>query len=144
MKQWEKVNYLSKLKAFEGEIMKKLFILIFSLLVIINVHASVLTCPDPLTSSLKSGVLPPPWLENPFSPNRPQSDDNTIFLNAAIMLRSDVGRGAICNYKNTVGIFSLWYPGYVKVPAPQDYSWINTAFGFLCSGVVADCLLWIV
>ncbi|KTD06788.1 DUF3757 domain-containing protein [Legionella jamestowniensis] len=95
-------------------------------------------CPDPETSSLKWGVIPKPWVENPFSPHHVQADVSTRFTRANIMV-AGVGRGVVCTYKNSVGFYSIWWPVNVKIPARSDYNWIETLGGFVCTQSVNDC-----
>lgn len=103
-----------------------------------TVQAAVLTCPDPETSSLKWGEPPKPWLLNPYSPNRPQGEENTQFVRANIMV-AGMGRGVICTYRNSVGLYSIWWPARVKVPAREEYNWIDTNGGFVCTESLTSC-----
>ena len=95
-------------------------------------------CPDPLTSSLKWGVPPSPWVENPFSPQSPQADDNTRFVRANILV-AGLGRGVLCTYQTSVGQYSIWWEVLTKIPARGDYNWINTMGGYVCTNGLNDC-----
>lgn len=88
-------------------------------------------CPNPATSSLQWGKIPPPWIANPFSDLDPQGDKNTRFIRANIMV-AGIGRGIICNYKNSIGYYSIWWPVSVKIPARVDYHWIESNMGYAC------------
>jgi len=107
----------------------KYLITLTTLLFSITTQAA--TCPDPATSSLQWGKIPPPWLANPFSPHEPQGDKNTRFIRANIMV-AGIGRGIICNYKNSIGNYSIWWPVSVKIPARVDYNWIEGNMGYAC------------
>lgn len=96
-------------------------------------------CPDPETSSLKWGVPPSPWVENPYSPNSPQGEANTQFVRANIMVAGGVGRGVVCTYKNSVGEYSIWWQVLTKIPARVDYHWIDVLSGFVCTGDLNLC-----
>lgn len=91
-------------------------------------HAGI--CPDPETSSLKWGVVPPPWEQDPFS-SRPQGEAGTEFIQANI-IRVGIGRGVVCHYHNSLGLYSIWWQTQVKLPARTDYEWIETQGGYLC------------
>ena len=95
-------------------------------------------CPDPETTSLKWGVPPAPWEENPFSPNRPQADDNTRFVRANILV-AGYGKGVVCTYRASIGEYSIWWPVLTKIPARVDYNWIDTVGGFVCSLGLIQC-----
>lgn len=96
-------------------------------------------CPDPQTTSLKWGVPPAPWIVNPYSPNRPQSDDNTRFVRANILVAGSYGQGVTCTYRTSVGDYSIWWQVLTKVPARVDYNWINTLGGFVCTQSIDEC-----
>lgn len=96
------------------------------------------TCPDPATTSLQWGVPPEPWLENPFSPNSPQGEENTKFVRANILV-AGYGQGVTCTYKNSVGEYSIWWPVLTKIPSRADYTWIDTRGGFVCTVGLAEC-----
>jgi len=100
------------------------------------------TCPDPETSPLRWGTVPPPWEVNPFSPNPPQGGPNIHFVRANILV-AGLGRGVMCTYRNTRGEFSIWWPVLVKIPARSDYSWIDTQGGFVCVQGVDDCQFYV-
>ena len=93
--------------------------------------ANAATCPDPATSSLQWGEIPAPWLADPFSDHSPQGDKSTRFVRANIMV-AGIGRGVICNYKNSIGYYSIWWPVSVKIPARVDYNWIESYMGYAC------------
>ena len=102
------------------------------------VQSAVVTCPDPETSSLKWGVPPQPWLENPYSANHTQGEENTQFVRANILV-AGMGRGAVCTYRNSVGLYSIWWPVRIKVPAREDYNWIDSNGGFVCTESLLSC-----
>lgn len=101
-------------------------------------QAAIFTCPDPQTTSLKWGVPPAPWLENPFSSTRPHPDPSTTFARANIMVVS-FGRGVICTYKTSTNYYSIWWSVLVKMPSREDYRWIDTNGGYVCTDSLADC-----
>jgi hypothetical protein len=101
-------------------------------------QAEMKTCPDPQTSSLKVGKIPEPWQVNPYSANRPQADENTQFARANILF-AGMGQGVVCTYKNSIGLYSIWWQVRVKVPAREDYSWISTLGGFVCDDSIMNC-----
>ncbi|BCA94998.1 hypothetical protein TUM19329_13590 [Legionella antarctica] len=96
------------------------------------------SCPDPQTTSLRWGVPPAPWLENPFSPNRPQGEENTRFIGANILV-AGYGQGVVCTYTNSVGDYSIWWQVRTKIPARIDYNWIDTPGGFICTQGLTAC-----
>lgn len=96
-------------------------------------------CPDPLTSSLRWGVVPEPWLENPYSANSPQGSEDTTFVRANILV-AGLGRGVLCTYKMPIGYYSIWWPVLTKIPARTDYRWIETLGGFVCTQALEDCV----
>lgn len=100
--------------------------------------ANSTTCPDPDTTSLKWGVPPSPWVENPFSPNKPQGEENTRFVKANILV-ARYGQGVTCTYKNSVGEYSIWWQVLTKIPARSDYSWIDTLGGYVCTQGLTAC-----
>lgn len=101
-------------------------------------HASLNTCPNPETTSLKWGVPPAPWVINPVSPNPPQGDDDTRFVRANILV-AGYGQGVVCTYHMSVGEYSIWWPVLTKIPAPIDYNWIDTQGGFVCTQGLLEC-----
>jgi hypothetical protein len=103
-----------------------------------SVVSHALTCPDPQTTSLQWGVIPPPWLPNPFSNNSPQGELNTDFVRASILI-AGYGQGVLCTYRNSIGDYSIWWPVITKIPAPADYVWIDTLGGFACSQGLSQC-----
>lgn len=111
--------------------MKHLTIIITITTLLFSLTAFAATCPDPTTSSLKWGEIPSPWLADPFSDHNPQGDKNTRFIRANIMV-AGVGRGIICNYKNSIGNYSIWWPVNVKIPARVNYNWIESNMGYAC------------
>ncbi|MDI1352286.1 MAG: DUF3757 domain-containing protein [bacterium] len=118
--------------------MKKFKILILVLLGIQSLASYANTCPDPETTSLKWGVIPLPWLANPFSANTPQGEKGTIFKRVSILV-AGYGQGVTCTYHNSLGLYSIWWPIITKIPAPVDYQWINTLGGFACSQGLNQC-----
>ena len=103
-------------------------VLIFSLTAL---QTQAATCPNPATSSLQWGQIPPPWRADPFSDHAPQGDENTRFVRANIMV-AGIGRDIICNYKNSTGYYSIWWPVSVKIPARVDNNWIESNMGYAC------------
>ncbi|WP_423202088.1 DUF3757 domain-containing protein [Legionella fairfieldensis] len=101
-------------------------------------QAATVKCPDPNTSSLQWGKVPEPWFADPYSLNRPQGEVGTQFVRANILV-AGLGRGAVCTYKNSVGFYSIWWPGRIKIPAREDANWIDTYGGFVCTKY-AECL----
>jgi hypothetical protein len=95
-------------------------------------------CPDPLTTSLRWGVPPSPWVENPFSPNSPQGDENAQFIRANILV-AGYGQGVSCTYRNSAGDYSIWWQVRTKIPARVDYNWIDTLGGFVCTQGLIEC-----
>ena len=93
--------------------------------------AQATTCPNPLTSSLKWGEIPKPWVLNPFS-SPPQGSPQTIFKQAHI-LQARYGQGIVCTYQFPLGEYSIWQQVKVKLPAAGDYRWIATYMGFICN-----------
>ena len=102
-----------------------------------NMGSFAAHCPDPQTTSLKWGEVPAPWVINPYS-QRPQGDDYTQFLRANIIVAGN-GRGVICTYQNSGGIYSIWWSVLTKVPARVDYNWIDTLGGFVCTQGIDEC-----
>lgn len=98
-------------------------------------------CPDPETTSLKWGVPPAPWVVNPYSPNKPQGEDNTKFVRANILV-AGYGQGVTCTYKISIGEYSIWWKVPVKIPARSDYSWIETLGGYMCTQGLLECLFY--
>jgi hypothetical protein len=96
-------------------------------------------CPDPQTTSLQWGIPPSPWLVNPYSPNRPQGDEHTLFIRANILVAGSYGQGLTCTYRTTAGDYSIWWPVLTKIPAPVDYNWISSLGGFVCTQGLAAC-----
>ena len=99
-------------------------------------------CPDPQNSSLSWGIIPPPWIENPYSTNKPQGEPGIAFVQANILV-AGLGRGVVCTYQNSLGLFSIWWPTLVKIPAREDYRWIDTVGGFVCTNAISDCLFYV-
>lgn len=100
------------------------------MLSILQIHAA--TCPDPNTSSLQWGEIPPPWEINPFSDNRPQGEKNTRFIRANILV-AGFGRGVLCSYHNSAGYYSIWWQVNVKMPARIDNNWRDSLAGYECN-----------
>ncbi|CAM3001316.1 DUF3757 domain-containing protein [Legionella worsleiensis] len=95
-------------------------------------------CPDPDTTSLRWGVPPSPWVENPFSVNKPQGEENTRFVKANILVAS-YGQGVTCTYRNSVGDYSIWWQILTKIPARTDNNWIDTLGGYVCTQGLTQC-----
>ena len=95
-------------------------------------------CPDPQTTSLQWGAPPSPWIENPFSANSPQGDENTRFVRANIVV-AGYGQGVVCTYRIATGDYSIWWPVRTKIPAPTESSWMSTLGGFVCSQGLDQC-----
>ncbi|MFO9000849.1 DUF3757 domain-containing protein [Legionella pneumophila serogroup 1] len=117
-----------------------------TLLVLALAHASLSayahTCPDPQTTSLQWGVPPSPWVENPFSPNSPQGEENTRFVRANILV-AGYGQGVTCTYRNSVGDYSILWQVRTKIPARADYSWIETMGGYVCTRGLNECQFYV-
>lgn len=111
---------------------------IILLLILFSSFIDAETCPDPDTSSLRFGIPPAPWEENPFSPNKPQGEENTRFVRANILV-AGYGQGVTCTYKNSVGEYSIWWQVLTKIPARVDYRWIDTLGGFVCIEGLTEC-----
>jgi hypothetical protein len=94
-------------------------------------------CPDPQTTSLRWGEIPSPWIANPYS-RPPTGEEDTRFIRAHILV-AGYGRGVSCTYYNGSGEYSIWWPVLTKIPAPQDYNWINTLGGFVCAQGLEQC-----
>ncbi len=111
------------------------------LFLVINglLHAQILACPDPNQSSLKWGEPPKPWVKSPFS-REPQGEKGTRFVKADILVTGDLGQGAVCTYRNSLGKYSIWWQGRVKVPAKKDYNWVDVPSGLICTNSIADCV----
>ncbi|KTD47647.1 DUF3757 domain-containing protein [Legionella quateirensis] len=99
-------------------------------------------CPDPNTTSLKWGVPPSPWVENPFSPNKPQGEENTRFVKANILV-ARYGQGVTCTYRNSAGDYSIWWQVLTKIPARSDNSWIDTLGGYVCTQGLTECQFYV-
>jgi len=112
----------------------------FALLHVLS-HATI--CPDPQTTSLRWGVPPSPWIENPFSPNRPQGDENTRFVRANILVTGYFGQGVTCTYVTPVGEYSIWWQALTKIPARPDNNWIDTTSGYVCVQGITQCQFYV-
>lgn len=99
-------------------------------------HASV--CPDPQTTSLKWGIPPEPWQDNPYSPQRPHEDEHTRFYQANI-LQAGFGRGVVCYYETSQGRYSIWWQVRVRLPSPLETQWVADYGGFSCQLSRQDC-----
>ena len=111
------------------------------LLGLITFQAQTATCPDPVTSSLQYGKIPTPWLLNPFSDNVPQEGKITHFARANILV-AGIGRGVVCNYQNSTGYYSIWWPISVKIPARTDYRWLESNMGYACTISSEACVFY--
>jgi hypothetical protein len=96
-------------------------------------------CPDPQTSSLQWGAPPPPWQPNPYSPKRPEGDDNTRFAQAKI-LRAGYGQGVVCFYDTSEGRYSIWWQVRVRIPSPLETQWVSDFGGYSCQQSLSDCM----
>lgn len=101
-----------------------------------NIYA--FSCPNPETTSLKWGVPPSPWIENPLSNHRPTAEPNTTFVKANILV-AGYGHGVVCTYASASGEYSIWWPVLTKIPASIDYRWIKTLGGYVCVQGLSDC-----
>lgn len=119
-----------------GTLLLSLFVLSCSM----STHA--VTCPDPETTSLQWGVPPSPWLENPFSPNKPQGEEGTKFVRANILV-AKYGRGVTCTYKNSVGEYSIWWQVLTKIPSRADNNWVDTLGGYVCTQGLGECQFYV-
>ncbi len=101
--------------------------------------ASTAFCPDPQTSSLKWGEIPPPWEISPFSPNTVQGDVQTRFVNVQILV-AGYGQGVVCTYEYSLGTYSIWWQKLVRIPSPpMEWNWMETNMGYLCSESLLAC-----
>jgi hypothetical protein len=89
-------------------------------------------CPDPVTSSLRLGDIPKPWVINPFSENKPVVASDLRFIRANILV-AGFGRGVVCTYRTGKNCYSIWWEVNVKVPARTDNLWRDTLGGFECT-----------
>ncbi len=119
--------------------MKKITLTIISLF--FSLQSQSATCPDPATSSLQWGKIPPPWIADPFSDHDAQGDKNNRFIRANILV-AGVGRGIVCNYQNSIGYYSIWWPISVKIPARTDYNWLEGNMGYACSISADACVFY--
>ncbi len=103
-----------------------------------SVHASIQTCPDPLTGLLSKGEIPFPWLQNPFSHKVIKSNITTRFVSATVLV-AGLGRGVLCTYTNSLNDYSIWWPVLTKIPASVDYRWIENVGGYICSFSREEC-----
>jgi hypothetical protein len=104
-----------------------------------TINAAV--CPDPSTSSLRSGKIPPPWSLSPFSENHPQAEDGSNFVKANILV-AGFGNGVVCTYKNVIGNYSIWWRVSVKIPAPTENYWISILGGYVCTQALGACIFY--
>lgn len=109
------------------------FLFIFN----ITLHASI--CPDPNTSSLQWGKVPSPWIVNPFSDHAPQGEKDARFVRANLLF-AGLGRGVVCNYRNSIGFYSIWWPIGVSLPTRSDYDWRIGLMGFECTTSIDACI----
>lgn len=112
------------------------------LLSLTSLHAQPAICPNPETSSLRYGQIPPPWEADPFSANAPQGDKSTRFVRANILI-AGIGRGVVCNYKNSVGYYSIWWPVPVKIPARVEDNWVASNMSYACTTSREACVFYV-
>lgn len=115
--------------------MKRFWIFFISIFFIYSTYAS--NCPDPETTSLKWGEVPPPWVVSPYS-QYPQADDNTRFVRANILI-AGIGRGVSCTYHNSAGDFTIFLETATKIPSRNDPNWIEVVGGFVCTQSLSQC-----
>lgn len=118
--------------------MKSKWYAMVPLLLGVSVSASASLCPDPLTTPLRWGEIPSPWVANPFSPNKPQGGTDTQFARANILI-AGYGRGVVCTYRFPLGEYSIWWPVLVKIPARVNNNWIETYMSWVCSQSLNGC-----
>ena len=104
--------------------------------------AQAITCPDPKYSSLRWGEPPPPWEVNPFSPNPSYGEADVQFIRATILV-GGLGRGIICTYRSPSREYSIWQQVLVKIPSRQDYRWVESYSGYVCSNALEECQFYI-
>jgi len=120
--------------------MKKLFY-VMAMALFSMAYADGAICPDPNKSSLQWGVIPAPWELDPFSNNRPQGEKGARFVRANILV-AGVGRGIVCNYLNSRGYYSIWWPIGVSIPARTDHQWRVSLGGFECTDSPQRCVFY--
>lgn len=120
-------------------VLRKLWLLSISV-AFSSVQAAI--CPDPNNSSLSWGEVPKPWVVNPFSEQTPQGEVGARFKRANILVAGVIGRGVVCAYQNSLGVYSIWWPVNVKVPARVDYLWRDTLGGFECTDSLETCVFY--
>lgn len=98
------------------------------------------TCPDPNTTSLAWGEIPPPWESNPFS-TMPQGEADVTFVRATI-LTAGKSSGVQCTYKNSLGPYSIWWQVGVKRPSRMENSWHETLGGYACTDSIEACIFY--
>ncbi len=111
----------------------------FALTVVMIHTAQAHQCPDPENSSLRWGVPPKPWLVNPYSENTPQGEEGTLFVRANILVTGGLGQGISCTYRNSLGLYSIWWPVISKIPSRNDNRWIDTTSGYVCTQGLSAC-----
>ena len=122
--------------------MKKLMLTTAAFIFCIMPHLTYSsTCPNPATSSLQWGAIPSPWQLDPFSDHTPQGDKNTRFVRANILV-AGIGQGVVCNYQNSIGYYSIWWPVSVKIPARVDYDWLESMMGYACTISPEECVFY--
>lgn len=122
--------------------MNKWSIICFTLLgLMFNVQSQSAVCPDPNTSALQWGIVPPPWSIDPFSENQPQAEPGTQFVRAFILV-AGIGRGVVCTYRNSLGPYSIFWLVGVKIPPFTDVYWRNNLAGFECTESVEACVFY--
>lgn len=119
--------------------MKKMSLISFLVLFTLQLHAAIMTCPDPETSSLKWGEAPYPWSVSPWNSTRPQGEEGTKFVQANILTIEGLSPGITCGYRNSAGLYWIWWQILVKRPAAGDYNWIEAIGGYVCKGPRQVC-----
>ena len=111
---------------------------LFFVFFVVSVNAMTAFCPDPQTSSLQWGKIPPPWEFDPFSAQHVQADENTRFVNAQILV-AGYGQGIVCTYRYSLGTYSIWWQKLVRLPSANQWNWMDTNIGYLCSESILGC-----
>jgi hypothetical protein len=121
---------------------RPVLIIISSILLFLSQIVSADVCPSPKTSSLHEGIIPAPWLKNPFSQRNPQPNDNAAFSKATILVLFGMGKGIICTYQVNDGYYAIWRQVPVAVPWSGDYAWVRVQGGYVCGRDLLQCLFY--